>query len=512
MFDHRTHGHVMGGTQSGKSKFIEACCRKHVEEGNGFCVLDWHGTLYEALAEYLAYRRPKQRVILLDPGSESIVPWNPFRKKDGTDISKQAGDLVELLANLSGMETTDQAPNFREYARTLFTYMAATGEPLQNASLLLEPENISLRASALETLKDYRRAQVSLNNISLYTKATQYDFHVGSTRNRIGRLLDSRAIVRTMGMSLPGLDLDQVIEDNAIVLVNLSPAKMDAEAARTFAALLLAEFMETALTNAGNERPYFVYCDECQNYLTRDAARLLDQSIKSGLRFTFVHHHMGQFTDPRLIASLETNAQLSFLFAGLPVVEAERYAKELFLRELNREKVRRERTRFITEHELEAYETSDESESSSDGGTVYEDGATSNFSSTSGSAMHYGTRYAPRLREIPDTPEVWGREEKLGQLSERLTTLTPGQCWIKTPAYAFFHEVPYVTHYFTKRANVLDFLKRANKLAISGDEADRIIRQQEQDFIERSRPNAPSASVAKTTRAKKRPARLHPQE
>jgi hypothetical protein len=312
-----------------------------------------------------------------------------------------------------------------------------------------------------------------------------------------------------MGTSLPGLDIDQVIEENAIVLVNLSPAKIDPEAGRTFAALLLAEFIQTALMNAGNERRYFVYCDECQNYLTRDAARLLDQSIKSGLRLTFVHHHIGQFEDPRLIASLETNAKLRFLFSGLPVSEAERYAKELFLGELNREKIRRERTRFITEHVLESYETSDEHTSWSDGSTTYEDSASSNFSTTYGSSTRSGDRYAPRLREIPDTPEVWSRDEKLGQLSERLTSLSPGECWVNTPTGALFHEVPYVEQYFTKPARVVDYLKKANTLAIPVYEADQRIRQQEAAFLERSKPDAPSPVKA---RAKKRPARLHAQE
>jgi len=113
----------------------------------------------------------------------------------------------------------------------------------------------------------------------------------------------------------------------------------------------------------------------------------------------------------------------------------------------------------------------------------------------------------PELIEVEDSPDTWGRDEKLGQLTERLMTLSAGCCYLKTPDGTEYHEVPYIRTYSQNPDTVLEYLQAANTLAIPPDEADRIIRQQEGSFLERSRTDA--GRIDKRT---KRPARLHPQE
>jgi hypothetical protein len=66
-----THTHVIGGSGTGKSKFLEWMIRRDLHEGQGLCVLDWHGTLYKNVLEWCAYhdiglRRDFRKVILLN--------------------------------------------------------------------------------------------------------------------------------------------------------------------------------------------------------------------------------------------------------------------------------------------------------------------------------------------------------------------------------------------------------------------------------------------------------------
>src|SRR5438128_2350789 len=44
-----THMHVIGGSGTGKSKFLEWMIRRDIREGRGLCLIDWHGTLYNDL-------------------------------------------------------------------------------------------------------------------------------------------------------------------------------------------------------------------------------------------------------------------------------------------------------------------------------------------------------------------------------------------------------------------------------------------------------------------------------
>ena len=69
--------------------------------------------------------------------------------------------------------------------------------------------------------------------------------------------------------------------------MNLKPSRnLSPESGKVFAALLLAGYLQAALDRAEKPKPHFMYLDECQNYLSIDAAKMLDQVPKSGLRLT----------------------------------------------------------------------------------------------------------------------------------------------------------------------------------------------------------------------------------
>src|SRR3954447_9288067 len=53
----RAHMAVLGGTGSGKSKFLELFMRYLVRHRHGFCLIDPHGDLAEDVLAYVAKRR-----------------------------------------------------------------------------------------------------------------------------------------------------------------------------------------------------------------------------------------------------------------------------------------------------------------------------------------------------------------------------------------------------------------------------------------------------------------------
>src|SRR5204863_5962547 len=75
----KAHMAVLGGTGSGKSKFLELFMRFLVRFGHGFCLIDPHGDLSEDLLAYVAKRRGLDgdksllpRVHYLEPSYEMI--------------------------------------------------------------------------------------------------------------------------------------------------------------------------------------------------------------------------------------------------------------------------------------------------------------------------------------------------------------------------------------------------------------------------------------------------------
>src|SRR5437762_1294346 len=79
--DRKTHMHVIGASGSGKSKFLESLMRGDLRNRQGFCLIDPHGTLYQAVVDYCAHHVLDREVILLnlsEPGP--VIGFNPFQR------------------------------------------------------------------------------------------------------------------------------------------------------------------------------------------------------------------------------------------------------------------------------------------------------------------------------------------------------------------------------------------------------------------------------------------------
>ena len=68
--DRSMHTHILGTTGAGKSKLMEHAIRSDIANGNGLCLLDPHGGLYNNTLDYVTVKRLENRVILIDPNDE----------------------------------------------------------------------------------------------------------------------------------------------------------------------------------------------------------------------------------------------------------------------------------------------------------------------------------------------------------------------------------------------------------------------------------------------------------
>jgi len=86
--------------------------------------------------------------------------------------------------------------------------------------------------------------------------------------------------------------------------------------------------------------------DEFQEYITHDLAGMLNEVRKGGLSLVLSHQHLAQLgKDETLIASVQTNARLKFVFGGLDHDTACTVAKEIRLPSIVARQVERQ---FIT--------------------------------------------------------------------------------------------------------------------------------------------------------------------
>jgi hypothetical protein len=400
-----THMHVIGGSGKGKSRFLESMIRQDILAGRGLCVIDWHGELYNNVVRWCAdqniglYGDPRRVILLNVAHPEHIIPFNPFAKKTG-DASSRASDLVALVLRAWNLTNANEMPTFRRTCTALFRFMLEEGETLINAAHLLEfTQRRALMNYAVRSSVGDQRAVDFWQRLASAKTGAEWDGQMLSTTNKLSPLVEYSGPRRFMGLNVEGLDVGKVMNEGAIVLVNLVHSdELPMDVGKVFAAFLLHEFF-TAARMRGDEKsrtdvslkPFVLYLDEFQEYMTEDMATMLDGVRKGGLHMVLAHQHMAHFIDhPKLKESVMVNARIRAVFGGLSVKSACELAEEMCLAELNERQIKKalyhtihvyeEQTRTIySESEAES-ETESSSEMSGSGSA---DAFASSFGSSS---------------------------------------------------------------------------------------------------------------------------------
>jgi len=252
--DRKIHMHVLGSSGSGKSRFLEWMIRGDLKSRQGFCLVDPHGELYDAVVAYAARHVLDRDIILLNLSEpDTVVNFNPFRKSEGADISVHVESRVTATMHAWGVENADDTPTLARTLRLIYTVMIEQGLGLPQAEHLLSFSAKDVRGFLIERLQSplIRREWLELHDL----KPKDWRDEILSARNRLFKLLTSAALRRFMGLAGVSIDLRDIMDRGKVLLVNLKQSKhLSHEAARTFGALLVNEFFEPTRIQVSRSR------------------------------------------------------------------------------------------------------------------------------------------------------------------------------------------------------------------------------------------------------------------
>lgn len=391
--DRKCHMHVIGSSGSGKSKFLEWMMRGDLKNRQGFCLLDPHGTLYDDVANYCAHQVLDREIILLNLSKpESIIGFNPFQRASDNSVAVQVDRRISATMHAWGVENADQTPTLERTLRLIYTVMIEQNLGLPQVKHLIDFNAKEIRSQLVDQLQseliaaEWRELQA--------LKAKEWRDETLSARNRFFRFLTSPALTRFMGLPGRTLDLKEVMDQGKVLLVNLAPSdELSEENARVFGALLVNEFFECARrrpkdTRGRDPKPYYLYMDEFQSFVSIDIADMLDQVRKFGL-FSILSHQRFGHLDENITDAVLTNCRIKAVFGGLPAASAQMMAQELFIRKLDPKKIKLAiyQTKFWPKEERRQVTTHSTSRSSSSG---WNQGSSSGTSSATTTGTFFG--------------------------------------------------------------------------------------------------------------------------
>lgn len=294
--------YVLGKTGSGKTVAITNAALLDIALGKAMIFFDPHGDAARSLMESIPAARA-EKICYLDLSRMNSVAWNPLADVPPAKAALAAINLTDALKDIWPESWGERLASF-----------------LRNGfQLLIENGHATLRdLPRLYYDKDHRERftgriiDPALNDFwngeyKSYDDRQRREAQ-GPILNRLGQFLAIPEIRAVVSHRRSTLNLRTAIDNNYIIIVNLSKGTTGHTPSSIFGSLL-ASSIKTALmsredTPEHQRAPLPFYADEFHNYGTIAWAEMLSECRKYGLQLVLAHQFTAQLHNEVLAAVL----------------------------------------------------------------------------------------------------------------------------------------------------------------------------------------------------------------
>lgn len=293
------HMHVIGASGTGKSTMLFNLIREDIENGEGVAVLDPHGDLVDRILGVIPLERLGD-VVLVDPSDEThSVGFNILSAHSDLEKNLLASDLVSVFQRLS-TSWGDQMGSVLSNAILAFLESSQGGTLADLRRFLIEP---AFREKFLATVADpdivyyWRKGFPQLSG----------NKSIGPVLTRLDTFLSPKPIRYMVSQKENRLDFADILDTGKIFLAKLPQGQMGKENAFLLGSLLVSKFQQLAMSRqaqrAESRRPFWLYVDEFQNFITPSMAEILSGARKYRLGLILAHQELRQLERDREVAS-----------------------------------------------------------------------------------------------------------------------------------------------------------------------------------------------------------------
>ena len=304
--DRRRHVYVMGSTGMGKSVFLERLALQDMMEGRGFAFIDPHGDTVEKLLQIV----PKERVndiIYFNPADMDnpigmnlfeIDPNDPDPERTKDYIVSETINMFYSLydPNRQGIVGPRMA-NIVRYAALLTMADPNGGTFMDIPKLLNDPDFAKPKIKYLTNqraidfwTKEWPNSQRSndAGEVTSWVVSKWADFENTMMNNILGQTHST-------------LNLREIMDNNKILLVNLSKGKLGEMSSKLLGMVFVMKFQAAAMSRTNipedQRKDFCLFVDEFQNFATDSFESILSEARKYRLNLIVANQFMGQLID-----------------------------------------------------------------------------------------------------------------------------------------------------------------------------------------------------------------------
>jgi hypothetical protein len=298
--DRRRHMYIIGKTGTGKTEFLKQMITQDIKNGKGVGVVDPHGDLIEDILQTIPPERAED-VILFDP-SDTTRPMGLNMLEASTEEEKHyvVSSIVGLMYKLYDPNKTGIiGPRFEHAIRNaMLTVMYQPG------STFIEVVRVLTDAKFVQDLLPYVQDPIvrrywtdQIAQTSDFHKSEVLDYIV----SKFGRFVTNKTMRNIIGQSQSAFNMRDVMDNQKILLVNLSKGKIGEENSSFLGLILVPKILIAAMSRQNmpmdQRKDFYLYVDEFQNFATPDFAQILSEARKYRLNLIVANQFIGQMEE-----------------------------------------------------------------------------------------------------------------------------------------------------------------------------------------------------------------------
>ncbi len=299
--DRQRHMYIIGKTGTGKSEFLKDMILQDIRNGEGVCVIDPHGDLIEGVLPLIPPQRAED-VIIFDP-SDTSRPMGINIMEAYTEEQKHymVSSIIGLFYKLYDPHQTGiVGPRLEHGIRNaMLTVMAVQGNTFIEVQRALTDsafvQNDLLPFVTDPIIRRYWTDQIA--QTSDFHKSEVLDYIV----SKFGRFVTNKLMRNIIGQSKSSFDFRKVMDEQKIMLVNLSKGKIGEENSSFLGLILVPKILTAAMSRQDipqdQRKNFYLYVDEFQNFATPDFAQILSEARKYRLNLIVANQFTGQMEE-----------------------------------------------------------------------------------------------------------------------------------------------------------------------------------------------------------------------
>ena len=300
--DRVRHMYVIGQTGTGKTNILLNMITQDIQNGDGVCYIDPHGTDIQTILS----RIPKDRiddVIYFDPAYTArpmglnMLEYDVRYPEQKTFV---VNELMSIFNKLFDMKTSG-GPMFEQYFKnSAFLVM----EHPESGSTLLEIG----RVLSDKAFRDMKLTHCKNPIISQFWKSAEQTTGDQSIANFVPYITSkfdnfiSNDIMRPVVLQEKSVfNFREIMDNKKILLVNLSKGRLGEMNANLIGLLIVGKIQMAALSRVDmygqKMNDFYLYIDEFQNVTTDSISSILSEARKYRLSLTIAHQYIAQLEE-----------------------------------------------------------------------------------------------------------------------------------------------------------------------------------------------------------------------